>query len=152
MSRRALASVLVAAAASLGATQPDQSGSTPAEAVAAGCKGRTVMVEVPRSQYPNITRHIQDSWTKGYPRVLRVNRRGADERRERLLSWYERRHQQPKGDGLDLDERPAAFLRASWRASVRPIPKRENRSEGASVGNQLRGVQDGTCVRYDFKG
>jgi hypothetical protein len=118
----------------------------------AACPGKVAIVEMPRSKYPRIVDHIEDSWEKGYPRVLRVNRKGAEERRERLLDWYEDRHPQPKGDGLDLDEEPAAVLRRSWRASVRPIPQSENRSAGGTLGAELRGVRDGTCVRYDFKG
>lgn len=124
--------------------------SSPAKA--ATCPGKVAIIEMPRSKYPRIADHIEDSWAKGYPRVLRVNRRGAEQRRERLLGWYEERHPQPKGDGKDLDEEPAAVLRRSWRASVRPIPQRENRSAGGTLGAELRGVPNGACVRYNFKG
>lgn len=124
--------------------------STSSVAVAASCPGRIAIVELPRAKYPHIVAHIEDSWDAGYPRTLRVNRPGADGRRSRLLGWWEARHPQPTGDGKDLDEEPAAVLRRSWKASVRPIAAHENRSAGATLGAQLRGVPNGACVRYDF--
>jgi hypothetical protein len=122
------------------------------QASAASCHGRVEHVVLSRSKYPHIVDHVEDSWALGYPRVLRVHRAGATERRARLLGWWQRKHPQPKGDGLDLDEAPAAMLRVSWRADVRPIAAAENRSAGASLGGQLRGVPDGTCVDYRFTG
>lgn len=125
----------------------------PSRAVAApkSCPGKVAIIEMPRSKYPRIVDHIEDSWAKGYPRVLRVNRKGAEQRRDTVLDRYQDRHPQPKGDGLDLDEAPAAVLRPSWRASVRPIPQRENRSAGQRLGVELRGVPNGSCVKYDFE-
>jgi hypothetical protein len=122
-----------------------------ATAPSSSCPGKVAVIEMPRSKYPRIVDHIEDSWAKGYPRVLRVNRKGAEQRRDKLLDWYEDRHPQPKGDDLDLDEEPAAVLRRSWRASVRPIPQRENRGAGGKLGAELRGVPNGACVKYDFK-
>lgn len=119
---------------------------------AGSCAGRAKVVHLARSEYPNIVAHVEASWQAGYPRVLRVNRVDASARRARLLEWWQVRHPQPRGDGLDLDEAPAAALRSSWRADVRPVPAHENRSAGASLGGQLRGVRDGSCVRYDFGG
>jgi hypothetical protein len=115
-----------------------------------GCDGRVAVIELPRSEFPRIVDHIEDSWAACYPRVLRVNREGSERRRDRLLSRWEARHPQPKGDGLDLDEEPAAVLRRSWMASVRPIAQRENRRAGQRLGAELRGVPNGACVRYDF--
>lgn len=122
-----------------------------AGAAPASCGGRVVVVSLPESRYPGIVEHIRYSWSRGYPKVLRIHREGASGRRDRLLGWWERRHPQPRGDGLDLDEEPATVLRDSWRADVRPIPAHENRSAGASLGAQIAGYPDGTCVRYAFK-
>jgi hypothetical protein len=116
----------------------------------ASCHGKIVKVYLPRSKYPNIDAHIEASWKAGYPHTLRVHREGAAQRRAHLLAWWTARHPQPKNDGLDLDEEPAAMLRSSWKADVRPIGAHENRASGASLGSQLRGVPDGTCVRYSF--
>jgi hypothetical protein len=116
----------------------------------ASCHGRVLTMFLPRDRYPGIDAHIVASWAAGYPRTLRINRSGAAGRRARLLGWWQERHPQRKGDGLDLDEAPAAALRSSWRADVRPIPAHENRSAGSSLGAQIAGYPDGTCVRYSF--
>jgi hypothetical protein len=149
-----LVRVVAAVVAAAGATYAGSlvGSDEPASTAAKACPGKVAVIEMPRSKYPNIVDHIEDSWAKGYPRVLRVNRKGAEQRRDKLLDWYEDRYPQPKGDGLDLDEEPAAALRRSWRASVRPIAQRENRGAGGKLGAELRGVPDGACVRYDFKG
>jgi hypothetical protein len=115
-----------------------------------GCERRTVRIYLSQAKYPNVISHIKESWREGYPHVLRINREGTDRRRERLLSRWEREHPQPKGDGLDLDERPAAALRSTVRASVRPIPASENRSEGSRMGQAMSGVCDGQRVMYVF--
>lgn len=119
-------------------------------AVASSCHGKVAKVYLPELRYPGIVAHIRYSWAHGYPKTLRIHREGAKQRRDRLLGWWGRRHPQPKGDGMDLDEAPAAVLRDSWRADVRPIPAHENRSAGASLGAQIAGVPNGTCVRYRF--
>lgn len=133
------------------AAAPVRAVSVAAVRAPASCRGAVAVVELPRSRYPHIVAHIEDSWAR-YPRVLRVNRSGAAGRRARLLGWWEARHPQPTGDHMDLDEEPAAVLRSSWRASVRPVEEGENRGAGAKLGAELRGVRDGACVRYDFKG
>jgi hypothetical protein len=145
-----LSLVILAALAALWSSLADGDGT--AQTREPGCKGHVAMIEMPRAKYPRIVDHIEDSWAKGYPVVLRVHRAGSVQRRTRLLGWYEARHPQPKGDGLDLDESPAASLRSSWRADVKPIGSHENRSAGNKLGRELRGLRDGTCVRYDFGG
>jgi hypothetical protein len=149
MTRRILL-VLLAAVVAFGASRADGDGT--AQTREPGCKGHVATIDMPRDRYPAIVDHVEDSWRAGYPVVLRVNREGAKERRDRLLGWWEHRHPQPKGDALDLDEAPAAALRSSWRADVRPIDEHENRAAGAKLGAELRGLRDGTCVRYAFGG
>lgn len=112
---------------------------------------RAVRLYLSKAKYPNVTAHIKESWREGYPHVLRINRDGADRRRDKLIARYERSHPQPEGDGLDLDERPAAMLRRrAYEASVRPIPESENRSEGSRMGRKLSAYCDGTRVMYVF--
>lgn len=147
MTRRMLA-VIAAALVAWGASLADGEGT--AQTREPGCKGHVATVDVSQGRYPAIADHIRDSWAKGQPKVLRVNRAGASERRARLLSWWQARHPQPKGDGLDLDEQAPAMARSSWKADVRPVPERQNRSQGASMGGQLRGVPDGGCFRWRF--
>jgi hypothetical protein len=150
MTRRMLAVLVAALAAALGASLADGDGT--AQTREPGCKGHVATIDMPRAKYPAIVDHIEDSWAKGYPVVLRVNRDGAKRRRDRLLGWWQRRHPQPKGDHMDLDEAPATALRSDWRADVRPIDEHENRGAGAKLGAELRGLRDGTCVRYAFGG
>lgn len=111
---------------------------------------KAVRVYLSKAKYPRIIAHIKESWREGYPHVLKVHRKNADKRRDKLLGWYQARHPQPKGDGLDLDEAPAVVLRSTWRASVKPVPQSENRSAGAVLGNAIDEVCSGTKVLYVF--
>ena len=112
-------------------------------------------------EYPGIKRHFQRAVSRDWPRTMVLNRRGADERRDRLMRGRAAK------SGHDRDEYPAAVLRGradgklrglvrgtdprGWRASVAYVPSSENRSHGASMGNKLRRFCDGTRVRYRFR-
>ena len=64
MTRRLLLVVLAALVACMVAlvdTGPGQSSNT----AVAGCKGHVAVIELPRSRYPNIAAHIEDSWALG---------------------------------------------------------------------------------------
>ena len=86
-----------------------------------------------------------------------LNRRGTDARRERAL-----RHV-PIREGFDRDENPPAVERGrgpglergrnprGWKTDVRYVPSAENRSHGASLGNQLEPYCSGTRFRYVFR-
>lgn len=147
---RATLSALAAALAALVVSLSSGDSDAQTKTSAAGCKGHVATVDVSTSKYPAIADHIRDSWTVGQPKTLRVNRAGASERRSRLLRWWQARHPQPKGDHLDLDEQAPAMARATWKADVRPVPEGENRSQGANMGAQLRGVPNGGCFRWRF--
>jgi hypothetical protein len=92
---------------------------------------------------------------KGWPRIMVLNRAGADRRRDRLLAGV------PTKPGYDRDEYPMAAgggrgpagLRrgkdpVGWRADVRLVPSGENRGAGSVVGIKLRRYCDGTRFRY----
>jgi hypothetical protein len=107
-----------------------------------------------RAKYPNIRRHFIAAVRRGWPRVMVLNRKGADDRRDRLLDGFSTR------PGFDRDEYPAAVGRGrpngdkrglvrrvnpvGWMADVAYVPSRENRSHGSSLGAKLRGFCDGT--------
>lgn len=157
--RRVGALLAVAAVGAYGGAAGSSAGPDTGRAVAgvgqpAGCssagRGRPAPVELSRGRYPHIVGHIERSWAAGYPRVLRVNRAGSKQRRDRLLSWWQRSHPQPKGDRLDLDEAPAATLRASWRADVLPVAEHENRAAGSVLGHEIAGLCNGSYVVYRF--
>jgi hypothetical protein len=110
-----------------------------------GCRRptRPVKIVYSRREYPNITRHIEDSIAKGYPRVLRINRIGTSERRDKLLAGI------PTRPGMDRDEYPPAVGRRSpTHASVAYVPSAENRSAGSVLGSRLGRYCD--RVRFTF--
>ncbi len=130
----------------------------PAGAIAApnGCDKpeEGIRVRFSKDDYPHIIRHIKESWRLGYPKVLKIHRDGADERRDALLGQRlpngDPRY--PTKDGFDRDEAPAAVLRKHTDADVEYVESSENRSAGASLGGQISGYCDGTKVRYRFTG
>ena len=97
-----------------------------------------------RTKYPNIRRHYAEAVRAGWPRVLTLNREGADRRRDRLLTRIATRA------GMDRDEYPPAVARGSYRADVAYVPSSENRSHGSVLGLKLRRYCDGTRFRYVF--
>jgi hypothetical protein len=97
-----------------------------------------------KTKYPSIRRHYEAAVAQGWPRVLVLNRPGADTRRSRLLRRIATR------SGMDRDEYPPAFARGSYRADVAYVPSSENRSHGARMGIKLRRYCDGTRFRYVF--
>lgn len=114
----------------------------------AGCKPgqeRTLrVVRLPASRYPHIADHVRDAIAgrtqngRAWPRVLRINRRGADERRDKLLRGI------PTRPGFDRDEFPPAMARTTVAADVRYVESSENRSAGSVMGRQLSEWCDGT--------
>jgi hypothetical protein len=109
-----------------------------------------------KTKYPHIRRDFRAALRRGWPSTLVLNRRGADERRERLLRDI------PTRDSFDRDEYPPAVGRGKgkglergrhprgWRADVRYVPSSENRSHGSVLGIKLRHFCDGTRFRYVF--
>ena len=114
-----------------------------------------------RASYPNIRRHYLGALRRGWPKVMVINRPGADARRDRLLQDF------PARDGFDRDEYPAAVGRGrangssrglvrgrnprGWKADVAYVPSAENRSHGASLGGKLRPFCNGTRFRCAFR-
>ena len=130
-----------------------------ATADAAACRLRprgVVTLVFSRSKYPRIRAHAIAAIRKGWPSVLVVNRTGASARRTRLLRNI------PTKRGYDRDEYPPAVGRGSgyglqsgsgptgWRADVKYVPSKENRSHGSSLGGKLRKYCNGTKFRYAF--
>jgi hypothetical protein len=152
-----LSTGVIAAAAVAGSVTP--AAGNPTTASAAGCikpSGVATLV-FSRSKYPNIRKHAISAIRRGWPAVLVLNRRGADDRRDRLLGSYRTKR------NYDRDEYPPAVGRGvgngltrgsgptGWRASVWYVPSSENRSHGASMGGKLRKYCNGTRFRYAFR-
>ncbi len=134
---------------------------TPPPAVKPSCarSGRVQPIGFSKTRYPNIRAHYLAAVAGGWPRILVVNRRGTDARRDRLLSE----------SGLatmpnrDRDEYPPAVGRGrgsraltrginpvGWMASGRLVASSENRSHGSTLGVKLRRFCDGQKFRYVF--
>jgi hypothetical protein len=151
--------VIVAVLAAL-AVIMSSAGPSPAMPADAACERPSGVQRVVFSAaaYPNIRRHFRRAvHRRGWPMVLIVSRRMADERRERLMRDV------PTREGFDRDEYPPAVGRGrgpglergrhplGWRADVRHVPSSENRSHGASLGAQLAPFCDGVRFRYVFR-
>jgi hypothetical protein len=107
-------------------------------------------------EYPNVRRHFRGAIRRDWPRRLVLNRPGADARRDRLLRDI------PTREGFDRDEYPPAVGRGrgrglergrnprGWKADVRYVRSGENRSHGATLGNELEPFCNGTRFRYVF--
>jgi hypothetical protein len=98
-------------------------------------------ITIDGSKHPESARHAQDAIDNGVNPDGVVDRTGAKPRREGRLE------DEPRVPGMDRDEFPPAVLdNGNGGNSVRPIAPGDNRGAGASIGNQLRGVPDGTPV------
>jgi Deoxyribonuclease NucA/NucB len=118
----------------------------PAHASPASCTRPSDVQRIPfsKAKYPHIRAHFRAAIRRGWPRTLVLNRPGADGRRDRLLNGI------PTRPGYDRDEYPPALARGGWKGDVRYVRSSENRSQGATMGNELRRFCDGTRFRYVF--
>lgn len=96
------------------------------------------------TRMPAIRAHFRAAVAAGWPRVLTLNRAGAELRRMRLLRDL------PTREGFDRDEYPPAIGRRSYKADVAYVPVSQNRRHGAQLGAKLRRFCDGTKFRYVF--
>jgi len=134
----------------------------PPPATSAGCSRPSTVQRLvfSRAKYAGIRRHYLRAVRSGWPRILVVNRPGADRRRDRLM---EEGALLPRA-GFDRDEYPPAVGRGrgsralkrginpvGWRAHLAYVRSSENRSHGASLGGKLRRFCNGTRFRYVFR-
>ena len=103
-----------------------------------------VKVGISRTRYPAALAHIHKAIKAGWPSVLRIHRKGAEQRRARALrGWPTRR-------GYDRDEWPMAMGRRTWKAHVAYVPSAQNRGAGSTISLKLRRYCDG--VRFAVVG
>lgn len=103
-------------------------------------------VTISRSRSPRAARHIDDAQAAGHPDVITLDRSRARPNRKESLKGT-----QPQ-KGMDRDEYPpACCAEGGAGASVRPIPKGDNRSAGGQLGQQIKGIPDGARVRIRTK-
>jgi hypothetical protein len=112
---------------------------------------------VQRAEVRNVRRHFRGRVRRGWPRRLVVNRRGADARRARVLRDVPTREgfdatstrqllAGGRGPGLQRGRNPRGL-----KADVRYMPRSENRSHGATLGDRLERFCNGTRFRYVFR-
>ena len=99
-------------------------------------------VAISHRKSPKAAKHIDDAQAAGHPDVVTLDRsRARPNRRDSLAGTKPQR-------GMDRDEYPpACCTQGGAGASVRPIPRGDNRSAGGQLGRQIDGVPDGTRVR-----
>jgi RHS repeat-associated protein len=103
-------------------------------------------VAISRSRSPQAAQHIEEAQAAGHPDVVTIDRSRTVANRTESLRGVAR---QP---GMDRDEYPpACCAEGGAGASVRSIPRSDNRSAGGQLGRQLQGVADGTRVRIKTK-
>jgi hypothetical protein len=99
-------------------------------------------VNISRREYPEAAAHIEEAQAAGAPAELTIDRAGAAARRRAAMEG------QPSRPGFDRDEYPPAMFQEGGTGSdVRYINPSDNRGAGASMGNQLRNVPDGSSVQ-----
>ena len=114
---------------------PDLSGANSSTA------SEAVRIEISESRYPEASAHISAAQGEGQPSELTINRLGASQNRVQALRGYK------TISGLDRDEYPPAVTNEGGEgSSVRYINSGDNRGAGASMGNQITGLPDGTLI------
>jgi hypothetical protein len=115
-------------------------------------------IVIDSKKYPESAQHIQEAqsgtiWrgdvaTQGQPKpsVVTIDKAGADANREESLRGLATSH------GMDRDEYPPAmFKEGGAGASAKYISSGDNQGSGAAMGNQLRGLPEGTRVKITIK-
>lgn len=144
-----------------GATRGGTSETSEPQASCTRTRG-VVRLNFAREKYPEIRGHYLAAVKKGWPRVLVLNRPGADARRDRLLD--DAVLGLPTRDGYDRDEYPPAVGRGrgpkslrrgtdpvGWKASVGYVRSSENRAHGSAMGAKLSRFCNGQRFRYLFR-
>jgi hypothetical protein len=136
VARRAIVGV-IAAGVALGAQIEfggDPSGPT--------CK----IVDLDNRQHARILDHAHDAIDRGLPERLTIKRDEAAGNRRLSLRGI------PTRAGHDRDEYPPATADEGGKgASVRYVLSPENRSAGARLALELRGLPEGACFRYEAR-
>lgn len=99
-------------------------------------------VVVSSSKYPETSQHIREAIQAGHPDVLTINRSQASARRAAALEGYK------KVPNKQLDEYPPAMFKEGGQgASVKAVNPSDNMGAGACIGNQCRGLVDGSKIK-----
>ena len=134
--RRAILVGAVAAGVALGSQIGSDDSTVPA------CK----VVDLDDRRHARILDHAHDAIDRGLPERLTIKRDEATGNRRLSLRGI------PTRAGFDRDEYPPATADEGGKgASVRYVRSSENRSAGARLGRELRGLPEGACFRYEAR-
>ncbi|MFI0220059.1 putative T7SS-secreted protein [Streptomyces lydicus] len=136
------------------ATDVEDGGSRGGGSGGRGIGGHGHYVIIDKVKYPETAQHVEEaqsgiSWRgderreQQQPSDLTIDRDGADDNRKVSLRGIPRRGAQK----LDRDEYPPAmFEEGGMGASVKYIDSSDNRGAGRSMGNQVKGLNNGDRV------
>lgn len=118
---------------------PTKAPPTRPQSVAAGAAVKKVTISA--SRFPEAAAHIRKAQATGQPTRVTIDRKKAVENRRASLKGTKTQ------SGKDRDEYPPASTREGGAgASTENITSSDNRGAGASYGNQIRGLPDGTEI------
>lgn len=109
-----------------------------------GINGRPeyYVVIVDSTKYPQTAEHIRIAIKKGMPEYVTLGRDEASDRRKESLKGIKTRPE------YDRDEWPmACFIEGGAGADVCYIDRGDNRGSGSNIGQQMRGIPNGSMIR-----
>lgn len=123
---------------------PSTSSSSGTSADPKGCRivKEVVDVGLSRTKYPKVRAHWEHAIKEGWPRILTIHRKGASERRDKLLKGI------PTAPGKDRDEYPPAAARTTVKADVALVDASENRGAGQIQGTKTRSYCSGQRFKF----
>ncbi|WP_339278569.1 NucA/NucB deoxyribonuclease domain-containing protein [Paenibacillus sp. FSL W8-1187] len=105
--------------------------------------GHDATIYFPSERYPDTAEHIRAAIAAGASAICTIDRDGADANRRESLQGI------PTRKKFDRDEWPMAMCREGGAgADVAYVKSSDNRGAGSWIGNQLRGYEDGTRIRF----
>jgi hypothetical protein len=109
-----------------------------------GCRRsrRVVVVRISAKRYPATADHVRDAIAAGQPRILHLDRAGADANRARSLAGI------PTRQGYA----PAVSHEGGTDADVRYVPSADNRGAGSVLGDRLERYCDAQRFRLRVTG
>lgn len=100
------------------------------------------VIIVDSEKYPQTAEHIRFAIKKGMPEFVTLGRDAAEDRRKASLRGIKTRPE------YDRDEWPmACFIEGGNGADICYIDRGDNRGAGSNIGQQMRGIPDGSVVR-----
>lgn len=100
------------------------------------------VIIVDSAKYPQTAEHIRIAIKKGMPEYVTLGRDEAANRRKASLKGIKTRPE------YDRDEWPmACFIEGGAGADVCYIDRGDNRGSGSNIGQQMRGIPDGSVIR-----